>query len=110
ISQYRIRQVDLDGKSKFSLIRAVRGEGQSVKTIVYPNPSRDGKITVVFEEKMVSRDISLSDISGRVIRQWKGVTNNIIQIDNLHPGVFTLRILVPATGEQGVEKVVINNR
>jgi hypothetical protein len=110
VSQYRIRQVDLDGKSKFSLIRAVRGQGQSVKTIVYPNPSADGKITVVFEERMVSRDITLSDISGRVIRQWKGVTNNNIQIDNLHPGIFTLRILVPGTGEQGVEKIVVNKR
>jgi hypothetical protein len=36
ISQYRVRQVDLDAKSTYSEIRAVRGEGQIGKTVAYP--------------------------------------------------------------------------
>jgi hypothetical protein len=110
MTQYRIRQVDLDGKAKNSEIRAVRGDGQLGTTVVYPNPTSDGKVTVVFEESNVQRDISLIDMTGRVIRQWKGVTNNNIQIDNLTPGVFSVRIIVPATGEQSVEKIVVNKR
>jgi hypothetical protein len=113
VSQYRIRQVDLDNKSKYSEIRSVRGEGQSIKTLVYPNPSTDGKVNIVFEEASgaaVVRDIAIADMSGRVIKQMRAVTNNNITIDNLTPGIYSLRIYVPATGEQAVEKIVVNKR
>src|SRR4029079_10084611 len=46
ISQYRIRQVDIDGKARYTDIRSVRGYGQKGKTIVYPNPSK-GDLSVV---------------------------------------------------------------
>ena len=39
ISQYRIRQIDFDNKSKFTEIRTIRGEAQIGKIIVYPNPT-----------------------------------------------------------------------
>ena len=46
ISQYRLRQVDIDGKQAYSMIRSVRGEGQKSNTIIYPNPSGDGKVNI----------------------------------------------------------------
>src|SRR5262249_24022771 len=50
VSQYRIKQVDIDQRAKFSEIRAVRGLGQMGKTIVYPNPSfGGGKVSVIFD-------------------------------------------------------------
>jgi len=110
MSQYRIRQVDFDAKSSFSEIRAVRGEGQTGKTVVYPNPSLDGRVSVVFEDATLTRDVSLSDMSGRILKQWKGVTNNNIQIDNLMPGMYSLKIVVPATGIQSVEKIIVSKR
>ncbi|HKB44520.1 MAG TPA: lamin tail domain-containing protein [Chitinophagaceae bacterium] len=110
ISQYRIKQVDFDNKSKYSDIRAVRGEGQAGHTVVYPNPSFDGRVNIVFEDATVSRDASLSDMAGRVLKQWKGVTNNNIQIDNLTPGMYSLKIVVPETGEQSVQKIIVSKR
>ncbi|MES1215067.1 MAG: T9SS type A sorting domain-containing protein [Bacteroidota bacterium] len=110
MTQYRIRQVDFDQKSKYSDIRAVRGEGQIGKTIVYPNPSVTGNVSVVFEDATVARDVSLSDMSGRVVKSWRGVTNNNIQIDNLTPGMYSLRIVVPETGTQSVEKIIVSKR
>ncbi len=110
MTQYRIRQVDFDGKAKASDIRAVRGLGQSTRTIVYPNPTSDGKVNIVFEDGNTIRDISLIDMSGRVAKQWKGVTNNNIQIDNLTPGMYSLRIIDRETGEQSVEKIIVNKR
>ena len=103
-------QLDIDGKQSYSQIRAVRGEGQKGKTIVYPNPSSDGKINVVFEDKEVSRNVSLTDVNGRVIRQWKNVLSNTLQIENLMSGFYTLRIINSETGEQIVEKIVVKNR
>lgn len=110
ISQYRIRQVDQDSKSKYTEIRSVRGDGQLGKTIVYPNPTVDGKVNIVFEDAAATRDISVSDMSGRMVRQIKGITANNITIDNLNPGMYTVRIVSPETGEQVVEKVIVNKR
>lgn len=108
ITQYRIQQVDLDGMSKYSQIRAVRGDAQKSKMIVYPNPSTDGRVTVVFEEKEGARDIILTDMNGRIVQQWKGVLNNTLQIENLGSGMYTLRVTIKETGVQNVGKILVS--
>ena len=110
ITQYRLRQIDINGKQAYSPIRAVRAGGQKGKTIVYPNPSNDGKVNVVFADVNTIRDVSLMDMNGRVIKQWKGVANNNILIDNLIAGFYTIRIIDTETGEQTVEKIVVKKR
>ena len=110
ITQYRLKEIDIDANSKFSEIRAVRGDGQAGKIIVYPNPSFDGTARVVFEEINGTRDVSLNDASGRVIKQWNGVTNNNLTIDNLTPGFYSLRVVIRETGEQSIEKIIVNKR
>jgi hypothetical protein len=110
MTQYRLNQFDLDGKSTVTTVRVVRGEEQKNKTIVYPNPTNDGKVNVVFEDQNAVRDVTLTDINGRTIRQWRRVTNNNLQIDNLNAGFYTLRILNTGTNEQVVEKIVVNKR
>jgi hypothetical protein len=110
ISQYRLRQVDIDGKQAYSQIRSVRGEGQKSNTIIYPNPSGDGKVNIVFEGTNSTRDVSLMDVSGKTLKQWKGVTNNNIHIENLNAGFYTVRIVNVETGEQVIEKFIVNKR
>jgi hypothetical protein len=110
ITQYRLRQMDIDGKQAFSVIRSVRGEGQKGKIIIFPNPSSDGKVNVVFEDKDVSRNVSLMDMNGRTLRQWKNIMGNTLQIENLLSGFYTLRIVNSETGAQVVEKFVVKNR
>jgi hypothetical protein len=110
ITEYRLREVDIDGNSKFSQIRSVRGEGQAGKIIVFPNPTSDGRSKVVFEDVNGTRDVSLADMSGRIIKQWSAVTNNNLEIDNLPPGLYSLRVIVRETGEQSVEKIIVNKR
>jgi hypothetical protein len=109
MTQYRLRQIDIDQKSKYSEIRAVRGDGQSGKTIIYPNPGiAGGRINVVFDEVTGTRDASLIDINGRLVKQWKNITNNNLQIENLTPGLYNLKVIVRETGEQTIEKIVVN--
>ena len=110
ISQYRLKQIDFDNKSAHSDIRAVRGDGQVGKTIVYPNPSNNGRVSVVFEDVTSTRDVSLTDMSGRMIKQIKGVTNNNIQFDNLMPGIYSLSVVNRESGVRVVEKIIVNNR
>jgi hypothetical protein len=111
ITQYRIRQVDIDNRSKYSEIRAVRGYNQSNDLIVYPNPSSNGKVNIVFtENEGTTTDATLTDISGRVIKQWKGIAGNTLQIENLQPGVYSFRMVVRETGFQAVAKIVVTGR
>lgn len=110
ITQYRIKQVDFDNKSKYTEIRSVRGLDQIGKVTVYPNPTSNGTVNVVFDDASVVRTISVMDMSGRTLKQINNVSNNNITIDNLQPGMYTLRILVPETGEQTVQKIVVNKR
>jgi hypothetical protein len=110
VTQYRLRAVDIDGSSKFSDVRSVLGEGQTGKIILYPNPSTDGTTKVVFEDMSGTRDVSLTDMSGRTVKQWTGITNNNLQITNITPGYYSLRVINRETGEQSVEKIVVSKR
>ena len=110
ITQYRIKQIDIDNKYSYSVIRAVRGEEQKNNTIVFPNPSNDGRVNVIFEDDNAIRDVTLIDMNGRTIRQWKKLTNNNILIENLDAGFYSIRILNTETGKQVVEKVVVKKR
>jgi hypothetical protein len=111
MTQYRLRQVDIDGKSAMSSIRTVRGEGQNSNTVIYPNPSK-GKVNVIFESSNSnsSRDVTLMDMNGRTIKQWKNITGNTLQIENLVTGFYTVRIINNQTGEQVIEKIVVQSR
>src|SRR6185436_4285155 len=71
VTQYRLKQVDFDGTVAYSFIRSVRGEAQKGKTIIYPNPSSDGKVNIIFEDVNAIRDVSVTDMSGRMIKQMK---------------------------------------
>src|SRR5207247_1546206 len=107
ISQYRIKQVDIDGHAKYSEIRAVRGESVKAGVVIFPNPSPNGRITVLFEDRAGTRDVSIADETGRTIRQWKGVSSNTIQVENLGVSIYTIRIMISETGMQTVEKFII---
>ena len=107
ITQYRIQQVDLDGNAKYSDIRAIRGEGTVAKIVVYPNPSADGKLNLVFEGNNEVRDVQVNDMQGRVIKSYKGITNNILVIERLTTGFYTIKITNRNTAASSVEKVVV---
>jgi hypothetical protein len=107
VSQYRIQQVDLDGKASYSIIRAIRGESVGAKVLVYPNPSSNGNINVVFESNNGVRDVVVNDAAGRVVKIFKSITNNNLQIENLKSGFYTLKITNRTTASSSVEKVVV---
>ncbi len=110
VSQYRILQVDLDGRAKASDIRSVRGEAMSGKLLLYPNPSMDGKINVVFEEGGAARSVSVSDMSGRMIKQYRNVSTNNLSIEGLESGVYSIKVTDLSSAAVSVEKVIVKKR
>ncbi|MBA2745791.1 MAG: T9SS type A sorting domain-containing protein, partial [Flavisolibacter sp.] len=109
VTQYRLKQVDLDNKYEFSQVRAVHGMSQSGRTLVAPNPSGNGSLNVLFETAG-ERDLLLTDMAGRIMRQWNNYADNSLQISNLAPGNYQLRIIDRETKTQSVEKIMVTNR
>jgi hypothetical protein len=108
VSQYRIQQVDMDGKASYSVIRSVKGLSQEARTIIYPNPSADGKVNVVFEDQG-AKSVVVSDISGRIVRSYLGVVNHL-QIEGLESGMYTIQVKDLSSAVVATEKVIIKKR
>ncbi len=88
---YRIRLVDLDGKSEYSLARSVRfNKGNVVVVTATPNPFVNSLQIQVLEKNV---NINIIDLNGRVhksLRLQQGVHN--INTSELPSGVYTLTI------------------
>jgi len=109
LTQYRIQQIDFDGKTNISGIRVVRGDGQEEKIIIYPNPSSNGRVMIVFNENKLVRDIILVDMYGKRVKQWRGLTDNNLEIDKLTSGMYLLKVISRESGEQTSTKIVVSN-
>lgn len=109
LSQYRIVEVDVDGKQSMSEIRSVRGETAGSKLTVYPNPSSTGRINLVFDNNSV-RDISVIDLNGRVVKQLRGESSSNVLLDLPQDGFYQVQITDRNTGEFMNEKLVVKKR
>jgi hypothetical protein len=109
MTQYRLRQTDFDGQVKYSEIRTIRGDEQPASTIVFPNPSSDGKVNILFQDAN-ARDISLCDMTGRIIKQWNAYQQNSLQLNIALTGMYTIRSVDRASGTVSVEKILVNAR
>lgn len=107
VTQYRVHQVNFDGQPSYSEIRSVRGEGQPIRTVVYPNPSNGDKINILFEDANRNKDVILIDAAGRVVHQWKSVSRDHMQISNLVSGMFILKVVIPESGESFLQKIIV---
>lgn len=92
VTEYRLKQIDINGVSKYSITRAVRGIDQEIKPTVYPNPSWDGNVNVLLSESGKSYGITLIDAYGRVLGKWNKTSSNLLPIKDLKAGNYFLRI------------------
>lgn len=108
VSQYRIRQVDLDNKASYSDIRLVKGLEQSGNVMVFPNPSPDGQLNIVLDNIEGGATIRLIDMNGRVVKEWLNVTTNKLNINYVSAGMYTLRVWMKGTNEPLNVKVIVS--
>ena len=106
VAYYRLRQIDFDGKSFYSDIKAVRSNSKAFIVSVYPNPSR-GTTNVAIPEGVGTVDASLEDFTGKLIQRWNSLNTRNLQLTNLKPGIYMLRITVRETGDQVVERILV---
>lgn len=106
ITYYRLRQVDLDGRATYSEVKAVRAGNSQLVISIYPNPNR-GATNVAIPESAGKMDITLNDYTGKSIQQWSGISVRNLQINNMKPGIYMLRINMRETGEVITERIVV---
>lgn len=102
---YRLRQIDLDGKVNISDIRAVRNNTK-VAVSLYPNPSR-GTVNIAIPSGSGIFDVTLDDMTGKSVQRWTNQSTPNMQISNIKPGMYMLRINFRETGEQVIERVLV---
>lgn len=101
IFYYRLKMVDIDGKSKYSNVIMIRRDQQMINGIsIAPNPISNGMATVRLSASGTGTvELRVVDLTGKVVlRQQNQVYegNNSISLNNLSrlmPGIYTLQMI-----------------
>lgn len=107
LTQYRLKQVNIDDKFEYSDVRTVAGLEQKAQLIVYPNPSTNGKINVFFREDRSVLQVSVTDMAGRQVYVNNRFTGSRLEIANLGRGYYTIRATDLSTSAAWTEKFVV---
>lgn len=109
VTLYQLRQTDNQGKFRLSEIRSVRAEGTSFSVTVFPTPSTTGNVSVAVSGLQLY-DVYVTDMNGRVIKEYKRPSTDNVKISNLQSGIYVIKVVDLKTGEQSSEKIIVNKR
>ncbi|OQP65341.1 hypothetical protein A3860_16880 [Niastella vici] len=105
-SWYRLVQIDKDGTRTVMPVKGVRGLEELSKVTVYPNPGKSGNMNVLFGSSAI-RDIIITDMGGRILKQWNNYHDDNMVIGGLRTGMYMLIITNKATTERLAQKIVV---
>jgi hypothetical protein len=103
---YRLVQIDKNNTRTISVTRGVRGTEVSARVSIYPNPNTAGNMNVLFGSS-ATRDVSITDLSGKIVKIWKSIRSDNLIINGINPGVYMLQIMTEMTNERQTHKIVI---
>jgi hypothetical protein len=107
---YRLKQIDLDGRYKYSPVVTIHPDLISAGRLnVFPNPFNNDLAVTFTTETATSATLSLIDITGKTIATYLHETkagSNELNIDanKIHAGIYFLSVEV--NGEKRVTKVI----
>ena len=104
--QYRLKQVDINNSVKYSEIRTVTAEKQNNSITVYPNPSSDGVVNVAFANQAM-RDVFVSDAVGRIVKQYRNITNTNLVIEKLTVGFYIIKVVNHSDESTTIQNVIV---
>jgi hypothetical protein len=92
---YRLKSVDLDGKSKFSpIIKLVQNNSYSSTMRVFPTPARS-QITIQHKKLSSNARLAVCTMDGRVLKYITpsaSASNTVVDISSLSTGVYMIRL------------------
>jgi hypothetical protein len=113
VQYYRLRQVDINGQSKYSTVVIVRGDAPDALAItgVYPNPAVS-VVNVQYSTQVAEKlSVLITDLNGRPVLQqtvYAGVGNNTLPLNvtALPKGTYFIK-LAGITSHQTVQAVKV---
>jgi hypothetical protein len=93
---YRLRMTDLDGQFEYSALQHVAVNGGSSNPDVYPTLVHDQVHLNLTENDELVR-ILLFDSQGQILRSEEVSSKHILEVSDLQPGIYTLRIVDKST-------------
>lgn len=108
ISYYRLKQTDLDNRSTYSLIKAVKGSGETgVTVLMWPNPN-NGQFSIRLDGNTKRLPAFITDMNGKMVQQLFINGNAPVNIYGLSAGAYTVSIPDAfGFGEPFHEKVLV---
>ncbi len=108
VSEYRLRQADLNGNYSYSPVRMVKGTAFESDLLIYPNPSTTGQITIALNKISPPCKIDIYDLQGRRIRQQLIYSQTNLTLSGFNPGIYTMTVTLTGTGEKLTGKFIIS--
>jgi len=104
---YRLAQEDLDGKTNFSEVKVVKLNGETV-TMVFPTLST-GAVNISRTANGKKMNIQVIDMAGRMVQKFTNITDSNYKLNIRKSGMYNIKITYPETGEQSLQRIVIEN-
>lgn len=108
ISQYRLKMVDIDGKSAYSIIKSVKAASTVSDFTVFPNPSF-GYTKITVTDVHENNDVQLIDNAGRIIKTVSMSNKSTVELNNLQKGIYLVRIINKLNGDFVTKKLTVVN-
>jgi hypothetical protein len=90
ISYYRLRQVDLDDRAYYSLIKGVKGES-TINVLIWPNPA-EGQFSIRMEGINGRKEAYITDLGGKTVQKITITGTQQVNIHHLPAGTYILSI------------------
>ena len=96
VAQYRVRQVDFDGRFEYTAIRSVSCEDKNISVVIFPVPTRDQLNVAVRTDKAIRTTFEIYDMSGRVVKRHAvnltvGSNSIPLNVGHLSSGEYIIR-------------------
>ncbi len=97
---YRVREVDLDGKAAYSVVMMIEADAGFNRIIAYPSPA-DKLLYVGNIEKSKLSTITLYSINGEKIKEWNQPQVSY-DVSTVQPGIYLLKVNTKDGGQQTI--------
>lgn len=108
VTYYRLKQTDLDNRSNYTLIKAVKGTGEAgVTVLMWPNPNK-GQFSIRIDGNTKRLPAFITDMNGKTVQQLSIYENTPVNVYGLSAGTYVVSIPDAfGPGEPFREKVLV---
>jgi hypothetical protein len=105
---YRLQITDIYGNTYYSEIKTLRGKNAAFTITLYPNPA-NCQTSLILPYNAGKVNISLVDLSGRVVLDLRNPDNRSISVAGLKSGIYFVRVSFLNNNKSVYEKLMVTN-